>query len=172
MSSSSCVNLLSRFGIFNEGKRHEKITSCLDFKSAQILLDPEEGDMDSPSAIMIKLPEVFGVKEARELRRELKNKLATERPCVVVDLSRVKKIDLTGLEGLLRCMEEIAKQDGSVELGGISPEAGAMLELTRMNQLFAKFPAPQAEVSRPVSVPEPVSNTEQVPVAQPQPVAA
>jgi anti-sigma B factor antagonist len=163
---------LSRFGIFNEGKRHEKITSCLDFKSAQILLDPEEGDMDIASAIMIKLPEVFGVKEARELRRELKNKLTNERPSVVVDLSRVKKIDLTGLEGLLRCMEEIAKQDGSVELGGISPEAGVMLELTRMNQLFQKFPAPQSEVSRPVSVPEPVSNTEQVPVAQPQPVAA
>jgi anti-anti-sigma factor len=172
VSSSSCVNLFSKFGIFNIGKRHAKITSCLDFKSTQILMDPEEGDMDIPSAIMIKLPEVFGAKEARELRRQLKSKLATERPYVVVDLSRVKKIDLTGLEGLLRCMEEIAKQDGSVELGGISPEASAMLELTRMNQLFQKFPAPQAEVSRPVSVPEPVSNTEQAPVAQPQPVAA
>ncbi len=131
--------------------------------------------MDIPSAIMIKLPEVFGVKEARKLRRELKNKLASERPCVVVDLSRVKKIDLTGLEGLLRCMEEVARQDGSLELGGISPEAGAMLELTRMNQLFQKFPTQQAEASSTVLVPEPVANTEPAPsgqAAQPQPVAA
>jgi anti-sigma B factor antagonist len=131
--------------------------------------------MDSPSAIMIKLPEVFGAKEARKLRQELKNKLSGERPCVVVDLSRVKKIDLTGLEGLLKCMEQVARQDGSLEVGAISPEAAAILELTRMNQLFQKFPAAQPVVSRPIVVTEPVAETEQSPsgrTAQPQPVAA
>ena len=50
--------------------------------------------MDTASAIMVKLPEVFGVKEARKLRQELKSKLTVERPSVVVDLSRVKKIGL------------------------------------------------------------------------------
>lgn len=127
--------------------------------------------MDTPSAIMIKLPEVFGVKEARKLRRELKNKLASERPCVVVDLSRVKKIDLGGVQGLLNCMEEVAKQDCSLELGRISPEAAAMLELTRMSALFQKFPTPS---EAPVVVPETVAETEQAPstAVQPQPVAA
>jgi anti-sigma B factor antagonist len=131
--------------------------------------------MDSASAIMIKLPEVFGAKEARRLGRELRNKLSGERPCVVVDLSRVKKIDLTGLEGLLKCMEQVAKQDGSLEVGGISPEAAAMLELTRMNQLFQKFPVVRPEVTRPIVVREPVAEAEQAPAgraAQPQPVAA
>jgi anti-anti-sigma factor len=130
--------------------------------------------MDIPSAIMIKLPEVFGVREARKLRRELKNKLASERPCVVVDFSRVKKIDLTGLEGLLKCMEEVARQDGSLEIGGISPEAAAILELTRMNQLFQKFPAAQAETRTAVLVPETATETESAARrgAQPQPVAA
>lgn len=131
--------------------------------------------MEIPSAIMVKLPEVFGVKEARKLRRELKNKLASDRPCVVVDLSRVKKMDLSGLEGLLNCMEEVAKQDGSMELGGISPEAAALLELTQVSQLFQKFPAIQMQVERPVVVPETVAETEQPqsrPAAQPQPVAA
>lgn len=135
---------------------------------------PEEGDMEIPSTIMIKLPEVFGVKEARKLRRELKNKLASERPCVVVDLSRVKKIDLTGLEGLLHCMEEVARQDGALEIGGISPEAAAMLELTRMSQLLQKFPA-APEDSTSILVPEPVAKSEQAPSrrpVQPQPVAA
>jgi anti-anti-sigma factor len=130
--------------------------------------------METASAIMIKLPEVFGVKEARKLRRELKNKLASERPCVVVDLSRVKKIDLRGLEGLLSCMEEIAKQDGSLELGGISPEAETMLELTRMSGLFQKFPTAHP-TGAPVMVPETVAEADQAPStagAQPQPVAA
>jgi len=123
---------------------------------------------------MIKLPEVFGVKEARKLRRELKTKLASERPCVVVDLSRVKKIDLSGLEGLLNCMEEVAKQDGSLTLGGISPEAAVMLELTRMSGLFQKFPAAQP-VGAPITVPTTVSDPDQAPATpavQPQPVAA
>lgn len=131
--------------------------------------------MDIPSAIMIKLPEVFGAREARKLRRELKNKLASESPCVVVDLSRVKKIDLTGLEGLLSCMEEVARQDGSLEIGAISPEAAAILELTRMNQLFQKFPAAQADRRGTVLVPEATVETEQTAsggTAQPQPVAA
>src|SRR5437762_10807962 len=130
--------------------------------------------MDIPCAIMIKVPEVFGAKEARKLRRELKNKLTSDRPSVIVDLSRVKKIDLTGLEGLLTCLEEVAKQDGSLEIGGISPEAAAMLELTRMNQLFQKFPA-VAEDSRSVLVREPAAQTEPAAsgqAAQPQPVAA
>jgi len=123
---------------------------------------------------MIKLPEVFGVKEARKLRRELKTKLASERPCVVVDLSRVKKMDLSGLQGLLNCMEEVAKQDGSLTLGGISPEAAVMLELTRMSGLFEKFPTAQP-VEAPVTVPTTVSEPDQAPATpavQPQPVAA
>jgi anti-anti-sigma factor len=131
--------------------------------------------MDIPSSIMIKVPEVFGVKEARKLRRELKNKLTGERPSVVVDLSRVKKINLTGLEGLLSCMEEVARQDGSLEIAGISPEAAAVLELTRMNQLFQKFPAVYTEDNRSVLVRETVAETEAAPsgqAAQPQPVAA
>jgi len=130
--------------------------------------------MDTASAIMIKLPEVFGVKEARKLRRELKNKLASHRLCVVVDLSRVKKIDLGGLEGLLNCMQEVAKQDGSLELGGISPEAETMLELTRMSGLFQKFPVVHP-IEAPVTVPERVAEPEQAPSTpgvQPQPVAA
>ena len=130
--------------------------------------------MDTAPAIMIKLPEVFGVKDARKLRRQLKNKLTSERPCVVVDLSRVKKIDLGGLEGLLNCMEEVAKQDGSLELGGMSPEAQTMLELTRMSGLFQKFPAAQP-TEAPVTVPETVAEAEQAPSTasvQPQPVAA
>ncbi len=131
--------------------------------------------MDIPCAIMIKVPEVFGVKEARKLRQELKNKLTSDKPSVIVDLSRVKRIGLTGLEGLLTCMEEVAKRDGSLEIGGISPEAAAMLELTRMYQLFQKFPAVHAEDSQRVLVPEPVAETEPAPsgqAAQPQPVAA
>jgi len=97
--------------------------------------------MNMQSAIMIKLPETFSGKEAKKLGRELKRKISTGAANVLVDLSRVRQIDLAGLEGLLHCMEMVARNDGALQLGEISPEAATFLELTRMDQLFQKFPA-------------------------------
>src|SRR5258708_11712497 len=128
--------------------------------------------MEFPSAIMIKLPEVFGRKEARKLGRELKDKISTDSPCVVVDLSRVKKIDLAGLEGLLNCMDEVARQDGALQIGGISPEAATVLELARMDRLFQKFPAFLAEAPSFARTPEAEADEVQAEGAgQPQPAA-
>ncbi len=92
-------------------------------------------------AIMVKLPEVFGAKEARRLGQELKGRISKGTPSVLVDLSRVRQIDLAGIEGLLDCMEAVARKDGSLQLGEISAEAAAILELTGMDRLFHKFPA-------------------------------
>src|SRR5215471_19412090 len=109
--------------------------------------------MRNSSAILIKLPESFGAKEGRKLQRELKRKLTNGSANLVADFSQVKKMDLNGMEALLHCMEGIAEQDGALEITGISPEAATLFELTRMDQLFAKFPgfaaeAPTFEFSR------------------------
>jgi len=101
--------------------------------------------MHNSSAILIKLPENFGAKEARKLEQELKNKFMNGSANLVADFSRVKKMDLNGMEALLHCMEGIAEQDGALEITGISPEAATLFELTRMDQLFAKFPGFAAE---------------------------
>ncbi len=128
--------------------------------------------MDTASAIMIKLPESFGGKEARKLGRELKSNLSIDNPCVIVDFSRVKKMDLAGLEGLLNCMEEVAKRDGVIQTAGVSPEAATLLELTRMDRLFRKFPSLPTET--PTFAIAEAATEEATPgrVVQPQPVAA
>jgi anti-anti-sigma factor len=130
------------------------------------------------SAIMIKLPEIFGGKEAQTLERELKFKISAEQPNVLVDLSRVRQIDLAGLAGLLDCMEAVARNDGALKLGEISPEAATILELTRMDRLFQKFPAfdpalvfaAQEEVAAESETIETERNRDKI--VQPQPVAA
>lgn len=127
--------------------------------------------MEMLSTVVVKLPEVFGAKAARKLRRELKSKISKGNPHVVVDLSRVKKIDQKGLDALLSCMEEIAKQDGALQFGGVSPEAATMLQLTRMDRLFEKFPRFAADAAPAFALtPEPVaeevqSEGSQIPVA-------
>lgn len=92
------------------------------------------------SAVVVKLPEAMNAKQARRLGRELKAKIAGGTPFVILDVSRMKTMDLAGVEGLLRCMEEVAKRDGTLQLSGISPEAATLLELTRLNEVMQKFP--------------------------------
>jgi len=130
--------------------------------------------MNTQSAIMIKLPEVFGGKEARKLGRELKTRMSTASPHVVVDFSRVRQMNMVGLDGLLDCMETVAKNDGAIQLGEISPEASIFLELTRMDQLFSKFPVFDASAGFTAEQ-ELVGEIEDLgteKVGQPQPVAA
>ena len=79
--------------------------------------------MDMQSAIVVKLPETFSADGARRLKQELRTKIGDGTPRVVIDLSKVKNIDLKGLEALLNCMDEIARRDGAIQLGGISAEA-------------------------------------------------
>ena len=128
--------------------------------------------MNTQSAIMIKLPETFGGKEASRLGRELKNRMSDESPQIVVDFSRVRNIDLAGLEGLLDCMEAVAKNDGALQLGEMSPEAAVFLELTRMDRLFQKFPVFDASASFTSELGSENEDLAADKVVQPQPVAA
>jgi anti-anti-sigma regulatory factor len=127
--------------------------------------------METQSAIMIKLPEAFGGKEARRLGRELKNRMSNQ-PRIVVDFSRVREMDLAGLEGLLDCMETVAKNDGALQLGEMSPEAAVFLELTRMDQLFNKFPVFDASASFTSELAGESEDVAADKVVQAQPVAA
>jgi anti-anti-sigma regulatory factor len=127
--------------------------------------------METQSAIMIKLPETFGGKEARRLGRELKNRMSNA-PRIVVDFSRVREMDLAGLEGLLDCIETVAKNDGALQLGEMSPEAAIFLELTRMDQLFNKFPVFDASESFTSELASESEDVAPDKVVQAQPLAA
>jgi anti-sigma B factor antagonist len=96
--------------------------------------------MKIPSAMLIRLPENFDRVEARALAAGLDHHLRTDQPCMIVDFSRVKQIDSYGLDMILAWMVKVARQDGTVQLGEISPEAAIMLELTRMDRIFDMFP--------------------------------
>ncbi|MBV9180169.1 MAG: STAS domain-containing protein, partial [Acidobacteria bacterium] len=61
--------------------------------------------MERSSAIVVQLPEAVDKKQARKLRRELKDMFRSGNPSVIVDLSRVKKMDSEGIEGLLCFLE-------------------------------------------------------------------
>src|SRR6185437_7424499 len=92
LSSSQIVNPGLTNGIFND----------VQFRRP----GSRKGQANMSSAVVVKLPEAMNAKNARRLGRELKTKLGGSSPFVVLDLSHMKSIDVSGVEGLLRCMSE------------------------------------------------------------------
>jgi anti-sigma B factor antagonist len=97
--------------------------------------------MNTRSTIVVKLPEDLSGKEVAVLLRQLKPALKLDQPSVIVDMSRVRRINTEGLDLLLHCMKTVARRDGSLKLAGISPQAETVLELTRMDRVFDMFPS-------------------------------
>jgi len=120
--------------------------------------------MNHETMTQLKISKYLDVKEARAFARKIKPELSADQPCVVVDLSDVEQIDAAGLDLLLRCMLAVAKRDGSVRLAGLSPQAATVLELTRMDRIFAMFP--EASEVLPCFEVQPVEHADQEPARQ------
>ncbi len=93
--------------------------------------------METTRPVVIKrMPERLNLKQARALLREIRPILNSDRPQVVFDMSNVRHLDAAGVDMLLHCMTEAMKRDGDLKLAALSPQAAAILELTRTDRLF------------------------------------
>ena len=89
--------------------------------------------------IVMEVPETLNHAEGNNFLAELHPLLETDRPRVVLDCSQVQHMDSAGIEILLHCMAEAMKRDGDLKLAALSPAAGAILELMRVDRLFEVF---------------------------------
>lgn len=83
-----------------------------------------------------QLPETLDMKRGRMVFKELESRINIDRPCVVLDCSRVRDMDRFAIHMLLCCLEEAMKRNGDVKLAAVSPLARATLERTRVDRLF------------------------------------
>jgi anti-sigma B factor antagonist len=58
---------------------------------------------------------------------------------LVVDLSDVSFVDSSGLSVLITAFKAIEERSGKMVLAGLSPEIQALIELTRLNEIFPVF---------------------------------
>ncbi len=93
--------------------------------------------METSRPVVVKrMPERLNLKHARALLREIQPILNSDRPQVVFDMSPVRHLDAAGVDMLLHCMKQAMKRDGDLKLAALSPQAAAILELTRTDRLF------------------------------------
>src|SRR5579862_4735219 len=95
--------------------------------------------LTSGPVIIMQLPEELNVREVQAFMREMGPLLESNRPRIVLECSQVRSMDSAGVEMLLRCLEEVLKQDGDLKLAALSPEAEVILELMRVSRVFETF---------------------------------
>jgi anti-sigma B factor antagonist len=96
--------------------------------------------MDPYSSVVVKtLAARLGRSEVAAFRREMQDVLRTDQPRIVVDFCSVTHLDSAGIESLLHCLSESVRRDGELKLAALSPQAMAILEMTRVGRLFEVF---------------------------------
>ena len=97
--------------------------------------------MDAYSSIVVKtLAKRLGRSEVAAFRQEMQNVLRLDQPRIVVDFGSVTHLDSAGVEALLHCLSASVRRDGELKLAALSPQAVAILEMTRVGRLFEVFP--------------------------------
>lgn len=85
--------------------------------------------------------------EERAFLQSLRKEMETERPHLVLDCSRLLKMDKETLHLLFSCLEEVLKRNGDVKLAALHPDAKAVLQCAGARRLFEVYPTP-AEAAR------------------------
>lgn len=56
--------------------------------------------------------------------------------CLIIDLDKVRYIDSSGLGVLVTAFKRMKERQGAVKLFGLQPRVKAVLDVTRMSQVF------------------------------------
>jgi anti-anti-sigma factor len=92
-------------------------------------------------------PEVLGGKQGKSFLREVEKSLEMERPRLVLDCSRVRQMDRSGVLLLLCCLEEALKRNGDMRLAGVQPGVRAALERTGASRVLEMYESTAAAVN-------------------------
>jgi anti-anti-sigma regulatory factor len=94
-----------------------------------------------------QLPEKLNAKQGRFFFGELESCMNVDRPCVVLDCSKLRQMDNSAVHLMLCCLEEALKRNGDVKLAAIPTGAAAILELAGIDRLFEVFDTSAEAVS-------------------------
>jgi anti-anti-sigma factor len=85
------------------------------------------------------LPERLDASQQKALCRELENCINIDRPALVLDCSRLGRLDDGAIHFLLCCLEEAIKRNGDIRLAALRAEASKGFRATGLDHLFRTF---------------------------------
>jgi anti-sigma B factor antagonist len=82
--------------------------------------------------------EELDASNAGELKRDIAPLLEAHRK-LVIDLSRLRFVDSSGLGAFISCLRKLNAKGGDLKLCGMSKQVRAVFELVRMHRIFDIF---------------------------------
>jgi anti-sigma B factor antagonist len=107
-----------------------------------ILTHQKNQDVD-----IVKISGRFVMADAPEARESFKTVIEEGKGKLAVDLSGVTFIDTSGLSVLISAYKLVRTKDGRMVLSGIPGNVQALLELTRLNEIFESFASAEAALA-------------------------
>ena len=89
-------------------------------------------------AVVLVPVEELDASNAGELKRDIAPILETNSQ-LVIDLSRLRFVDSSGLGAMLSCLRQVSAKGGDLKLCGMSKQVRATFELVRMHRIFDIF---------------------------------
>ena len=86
-----------------------------------------------------QLPETFFDRQRSAFFSDVKGCLDVDRPCLVLDCSKLTQMDGRTIHLLLCCLEEAMKRNGDARLAGVSPKVRAAMKTAGADVLFRFF---------------------------------
>jgi len=89
-------------------------------------------------AVVLVPVDELDASNAGELKRDI-TPILEANPQLVIDLSRLRFVDSSGLGAMLSCLRQVSARSGDLKLCGMSKQVRATFELVRMNRIFDIF---------------------------------
>ena len=99
---------------------------------------------DSVTIAVIPVDEL-DASNAGEFKRDMAPVLESDTR-VVMDFSRLRFIDSSGLGAVLSCLRQLSAKGGDLKLCGMSKQVRSTFELVRMHRIFDIFPTREEAV--------------------------
>jgi anti-sigma B factor antagonist len=91
------------------------------------------------SVDVVKIPQRLVMANAPSVRKDLLELIARGHRHLVLDLGEVTFVDSSGLSVLVSALKAAHKTNGSVVLLNLTDDVRALIELTRMHEVFQIF---------------------------------
>jgi anti-sigma B factor antagonist len=96
-------------------------------------------------AVATILVEELDASNVGDFRRDIAPVLEAH-PRLVLDLSRLRFVDSSGLGAFISCLRKLNTAGGDLKLSGMSKPVRAVFELVRMHRVFDIFDTPEDAV--------------------------
>jgi anti-sigma B factor antagonist len=94
----------------------------------------------SPDVLVLSADASLDSYNVQVFLNELQRLIEANARKLVVDCAQIGYLSSIGITALIRVHKRMAERDGTVKLAAVQPPLGRLLEITRLDQVFEKYP--------------------------------